>query len=335
MVITNTRATGWKGCAEQMPCSIIDSHCDTVRLFELKKKDYSFTKYNQTGHIDLPRLRAGGVKLQFFALYIEEEFKPAGSLKRSLALLDLLYRSLEPLRNDISFIYKYADLTELNNNNKIGALISIEGGEALEGNIGVLRMLFRLGVRGLGLTWNQANQLATGVGKGVGGKGLSTQGRRVIREMNHLGMIVDLAHINERGFSDALETSGRPVIVSHANSRALCDHPRNLSDDQLRALRDAGGVIGLSFCPDFVDPQQATVERLLDHFVHIAGVAGVDHLGFGSDFDGIEEVIPGLEDVTAMPVLVESLQKRGFNGEEIAKITTQNFLRVLEEILPA
>jgi membrane dipeptidase len=318
-----------------MPYLIVDGHCDTVRLFELSKRDYNFTKQNNRGHIDLPRLRVGSVKLQVFALYIEEEYKPVGSLKRALQLLELLYRNMELCRNDLKLIYSRRDLAELLQEEKTGALISIEGGEALEGDIGVLRMLFRLGVRGLGLTWNQENQLATGVGNGVGGKGLSALGRKVIRELNRLGMIVDLAHINEKGFYDALKVSSKPVIVSHANSRVLCDHPRNLSDDQLRALRDAGGVIGLSFCPDFVDKKRATVERLLDHFVHVAEVAGVDHLGFGSDFDGIETVIPGLEDVTAMPTLVRGLATRGFSHIEIEKITAKNFLRVLYNVLPA
>lgn len=318
-----------------MPYRIIDGHCDTVRLFELNGNDYNFKKRNKTGHLDLPRLRAGGVKLQVFALYIEEEWKPVGSLKRSLQLLDLLYKNLEHCSKDIAFIHNRSDLDEIENSNKVGALISIEGGEALEGETAVLRMLFRLGVRGLGLTWNQENQLATGVGNGVGGKGLTALGRKVIREMNRLGMLVDLAHINEKGFHDALETSSKPVIVSHANARKLCNHQRNLSDEQLKSLATTGGVIGLSFCPDFVDEKRATVERLLDHFVHVAAVAGVDHLGFGSDFDGIEGFIPGLEDASALPGLVEGLSRRGFDRQEIEKITAKNFLRVLAENLPA
>lgn len=314
--------------------TIVDGHCDTVRLFELNRKEYEFTKHNDRGHIDLPRLQACGIRLQIFALYIEEKYKPVGSLKRALQLLELFYRNMALCRNDLKLIYSRRDLAELLQEDKTGVLISIEGGEALEGDIGVLRMLFRLGVRGLGLTWNQENQLATGVGNGVGGKGLSALGRKVIKELNRLGMIVDLAHINEKGFYDALKVSSKPVIVSHANARAICDHPRNLSDDQLRALRDAGGVIGLSFCPDFVDKKRTTIERLLDHFVHVAEVAGVNHLGFGSDFDGIETVIPGLEDVTAMPTLVKGLAARGFSHCEIEKITAKNFLRVVNDILP-
>jgi membrane dipeptidase len=318
-----------------MSFSIVDAHCDTVRLFEEKKVTYDFKRWNKTGHLDLPRLKKAGFLLQVFALYIEEEYKPVGSLKRALQLLDLLDRNLGRCQSDLEIIYSKADLDELIKSGKTGVLISIEGGEALEGELAVLRMLFRLGVRGLGLTWNQENQLAVGVGNGVGGKGLTALGRRVIREMNRLGMIVDLAHINEKGFHDALAMSSKPVIVSHANARALNNHPRNLSDEQLKALGHAGGFIGLSFCPDFVDLKNATIDRLLDHFVHIAEVTGIDHLGFGSDFDGIEMLIPGLEDVTALPTLVKGLAARGFNRNEIEKITAKNFLRLLDQILPA
>jgi membrane dipeptidase len=318
-----------------LPYRIIDGHCDSVRLFEQKKSIYDFKRKNAIGHLDLPRLQEAGVMLQFFALYIEEAHKPVGSLKRALKLLDLLNRNLDRCRKEVKVICKCSDLDSLAAGDRLGALISIEGGEALEGEPAVLRILFHLGVRGLGLTWNQENQLATGVGNGVGGKGLTSLGRRVIREMNRLGMIVDLAHINEKGFYDAVALSSKPVIVSHANARALCDHPRNLSDEQLKTLAAAGGLIGLSYCPDFVDQEKATVEKLLDHFVHVAEVAGVDHLGFGSDFDGIEKVIPGLEEVTAVPVLVEKLRVRGFNNEEIKKITAKNFLRALNNILPA
>jgi membrane dipeptidase len=148
-------------------------------------------------------------------------------------------------------------------------------------------------------------------------------------------MVIDLAHINEAGFREALAESRAPVIVSHANARAICDHPRNLSDDQLRRLRDCGGVIGLTFYPEFVASQNATIDNLLDHFVHVAAVAGIDHLGFGSDFDGIEQVLEGLEDVTGMPRLVEELRRRGFSAADIEKITSRNFIRVLEKVLPA
>lgn len=311
----------------------IDAHCDTVGLFNAGG-GYDFAVRNTTGHLDLPRMQEGGIKIQFFALYIREEYASSGALRYCLMLLDSYYQTMDRCRDQVRTILSGAGLRQVMPGSKTGAILSVEGGEALEGELAVLPMLFRLGVRALGLTWNHRNQLATGVGADRPDEGLTSFGRQVIKEMNKLGMLVDLAHINEKGFYEAIGMSSAPLIVSHANSRALCDHPRNITDEQLRALRDAGGVVGLVFNPPFVDPREATMDRLIDHFVHIAEVAGVDHLGLGSDFDGIDTVIEGLEDVTGLPGLIEGLSARGFDSADIEKITCSNFLRVLETILP-
>jgi len=313
---------------------IIDAHCDTVGFFCQETSNYDFLARNRFHHLDLPRLKESGVIMQFFALYISDEYKPVGSLAYCLRLLDSYYRTMQYCSDELQTIYTVTDLNNNLKNSKIAALLSVEGGEALEGELAVLRMLFRLGIRAIGLTWNQKNQLATGIGEDKPGEGLTDFGMQVIREMNRLGMVVDLAHINRQGFFDTLNISSDPVIVSHANARAVCDHPRNLADDQLRALRDIDGVIGMSCCPDFVDPAYATIDKLLDHFVHVAEVAGVEHLGIGADFDGIQEVIAGLEDVTGLPRLAEGLSQRGFSREEIDKITHKNFIRVLKKVLP-
>ena len=312
---------------------IVDAHCDTAGFF-LENGGYDFYARNNKHHIDLPRLKESGIILQFFALYIKEEYKPVGSLAYCLRLLDSYYETMQRFPGELRTIYTKTDLKNALNSSKPAALLSVEGGEALEGELAVLRLLFRLGIRALGLTWNQKNQLATGIGEKDPHSGLTQFGRQVIREMNRLGMLVDLAHINRQGFFDALETSSAPVIVSHANTRALCDHPRNLSDEQLQALSRVDGVIGMSCCPDFIDTQNPSVDRLLDHFVHAAKVAGVDHLGIGADFDGIVQVIEGLEDVTGLPGLVEGLTGRGFSREEVDKITHKNILRVVNKVLP-
>ncbi|MDW7740611.1 MAG: dipeptidase [Bacillota bacterium] len=322
-----------------MNCSnkfnIIDAHCDTAGFFYQENSDYDFLGCNNQHHIDLPRLKESGIILQFFALYIKDEYKPVGSLAYCLRLLDSYYRTMQRCPDDLQTIYSATDLNNTPNSSKIAALLSVEGGEALEGELAVLRMLFRLGIRSLGLTWNQKNQLATGIGENNPRAGLTTFGNQVIREMNSLGMLIDLAHINLQGFFDVLKISTVPVVVSHANARSICDHPRNLTDEQLRALRDIDGVIGMSCCPDFVDSDHATSDKLLDHFVHVADVAGVDYLGFGADFDGIQEVITGLEDVTGLPRLAKGLSKRGFSRDEIDNITHKNFIRVLQKVLPA
>ena len=313
---------------------IIDAHCDTVGLFSLERESYDFASRNQVGHIDLPRLREAGVKVQVFALYVKEEHKPVGALRYCLYLLENYYNAVEHLAESVQTIHTKTDLAEIMENNKTGALLSIEGGEALEGEPAVLRILFRLGVRALGLTWNWKNDLAAGVKEKDPGEGLTGFGKKVLKEMNKLGMLVDLAHINEKSFYEAIKVSDAPVIVSHANAKELYNHPRNLTDEQLRELKAAGGVIGLSCCPYFIASDNPTIEKLLDQFVHVAEVVGTEHLGIGSDFDGISETIPGLADVSALPRLVEGFYRRGFSEEEVEQITGGNFLRVWEQVLP-
>lgn len=315
--------------------NIIDAHCDTVGLFSLERASYDFASRNKVGHIDLPRLQEAGVKVQVFALYVREEYQANGSLRYCLQLLENYFNTMENLDGSVQTIYTTGDLAEVMNGSKTGALLSIEGGEALEGEPAVLRILFRLGVRALGLTWNWKNELAAGVMEKDPGEGLTVLGKKVIKEMNSLGMLVDLAHVNEKSYYQAIETSASPVVVSHANARALYDHPRNLTDEQLQELKAAGGVIGLSCCPYFIDPDKPAIERLLDHFEHIAEIIGPEHLGIGSDYDGISETVPGLEDVSFLPRLVEGLYRRGFSEEEIEQITGGNFLRVWQQVLPA
>ncbi len=313
---------------------VIDGHCDTVGLLNAQKKERAFKKHNIKGHLDLPRMRQGGIKLQFFALYIKEELASAGSLRYCLSLLDSYYKMMEPCRDQVQTIYNLSDLQEVISGPKTGALISVEGGEALQGELFVLRALFRLGVRSLGLTWNHRNRLAVGVGENSPGEGLTSFGKKVVKEMNSLGMLIDLAHVNEKGFFEAAVASSAPVIVSHANARALCEHPRNLTDEQLKKLKDVNGVIGLTYYPEFIAAHDAGLDDLLNHFVYVEELIGTDNLGLGSDFDGIDKVIEGLEDAACVPRLIEGLLVCGFSPAEIEKITHKNFLRVLENTLP-
>jgi len=195
-------------------------------------------------------------------------------------------------------------------------------------------MLFRLGIRGLGLTWNQRNDIADGVGERQAGGGLTRFGKKVIGEMNRLGMIVDLAHIAEKGFFDVLMASSHPVIVSHANARAICNHHRNLSDQQLRAIKENGGVVGLTLYPAFIHDKTPNLEILLNHFEHIAELIGTDYMGIGTDFDGMEGKMPeGLNDVSSLHLLVEGLRSRGFKENDLNKILFENYLRVIQKIM--
>ncbi len=312
---------------------IIDAHCDTVHYFTQEKGSYIFSERNVLAQVDLPRMETGNIKVQFFALYIEPEYKPCHALKRCLQLLDLFYRTVESCIERIEVVYSFNDLIRVNREGKIAAVITVEGGEALEGDLGFLRIFYRLGIRGLGLTWNQRNQIADGVWEREAGGGLTRFGKKVIKEMNDVGMIIDLAHIAERGFNDVLALTTQPVVVSHANARAICDHPRNLTDRQLKLLQENGGVVGLSFYPAFICPENPNLEKLLDHFEHIAEIAGIDHLGIGSDFDGMEgNFLKDLNDVSSLHFLIEGLLSRGFKKEDVSKVLWGNFLRVINRV---
>ncbi|MFZ5592606.1 MAG: dipeptidase, partial [Bacillota bacterium] len=287
---------------------------------------------SRQGHVDLPRLKAANVKIQYFAAFVEPQYY-ARPLLRLLEIIDLFQHEVQDNAGSLWPVYGREDLERVLAGSAVGALLTVEGGECLEGSLAVLRQLYRLGVRSITLTWNHRNQLADGVSEARTGGGLSHFGVQVVREMNRLGMLVDLAHISEAGFWQALQESSQPVLVSHANSRAICDHPRNLSDAQIRALAAAGGVIGLCFYPPFVHGERPDLDKLLDHAVHIASIAGVDCLGIGSDFDGIKTVLPGLEDVACLPVLTEGLLERGFSESEVEKILGLNHLRLLRQVL--
>ncbi|MCL1916844.1 MAG: dipeptidase [Peptococcaceae bacterium] len=314
---------------------IIDGHCDSIGDYMQGQRSLlDDTGKRRRGHWDLKRARAGGLGLQFFAAYIEEDYKP--DLAR--------YRGLEILAAAHAFMRKHADLVSLVrcrqdlrvlDGSRIGLLLGVEGGEILGEDLFMLDICFLLGVRSLGLTWNQRNALASGVGEGEGGGGVSRFGARVVEKMNALGILVDVSHINEQGFWHVLEISSRPVAATHSCARALCNHPRNLTDRQLRALAAAGGVVGVNFCPEFlVENGEAGLADVVHHIAHIAQVAGVECVGLGSDFDGVEALPRGLEEVSCLPALLEALGREGFSSQEIQAVARGNFWRVLEQTLP-
>jgi membrane dipeptidase len=226
-------------------------------------------------------------------------------------------------------------------------ILHLEGCKPLEGDLSALHTLYRLGVRSAQLTWNVRNEVADGVMERRTGGGLSRFGVEVVQEMNRLGMVVDLAHIAEAGFWQTLEVAQAPVVVTHANARAILDHPRNLSDDQLRAIGESGGVVGAHCLPAYVDPENRTLDRLIDHVLHMAEVIGIERVGLGPDFpknDGPRpareqrfarkhEQLIGLEDVDQLPVLTAALLRRGLTEDEVAGVLGGNFIRVLREVI--
>ncbi|REJ34038.1 MAG: peptidase [Bacillota bacterium] len=309
---------------------VVDAHCDTV--LDLAAGRRRLGVRSAQGHVDLPRLREGGVDVQFFAHFVEPRCRREQALKRFLELYDAFMAEAEANARDLAVVSTWTQLEEALAQGRIAAVIAIEGGDLLCGSLEVLRCLRRLGVGVLGLTWNERNDLADGVGEAARAGGLTRFGRQVVAEMNRLGMVIDVSHLAEPGFWDVLDLTSQPVIASHSNARAVCDHVRNLTDDQIRALAANGGVMGLNFCPPFVDPHRADVDRLVDHALHVLELVGPDHLGLGSDFDGILETPAGLEDAGRFPRLTEALLKRGVDENTVAKILGGNFLRVLRQV---
>ncbi len=308
---------------------VVDAHCDVLTALEQEKRRLS--ERSRVGHVDLPRLKQGGVNVQFFAAYISPADRPQ-AVARALVLIDRFYAAIAENAREMMPVKSFADLQEALAGGKLAALLTIEGGEALNGRIEVLRMFYRLGVRCLTLTWNHRNEIGDGVFEERTKGGLTRFGVAVVEEMNRLNMLVDVSHLAEPGFWDVLAVSKKPVIASHSNCRKLCAHPRNLTDEQIKALAAAGGIVGLCFYPALVHPEKPVLNRLLDHVDHIAGLAGVDYIGLGSDFDGFQGALPGLEDVSRLPVLTEGLLRRGYREEEIRKILGGNFLRLLKEL---
>jgi membrane dipeptidase len=212
-------------------------------------------------------------------------------------------------------------------------MLSIEGGESIEGNLAALRMMYRLGVRMFGLTHNNRNQIGDGIGEARSKGGLTEFGVQLVEELNRLGVVVDVSHLSDYGFWDVMEVSQAPLIASHSNSRTVCDNLRNLTDDQIKALSESGGVIGINFWPPSLNEHEPNLENALDHIDHIADTAGVDYIGIGSDFDGYDTPLQGLEDASKISNITRGLVKRGYSDAEIMKILGGNFLRVFHDVI--
>ena len=308
---------------------IVDAHADT--LARLSEEGRSLGERSTRGHSDLPRLLEAGVSLQVLAICTEDMNAESG-LRDTLTMIDRLYGDLHG-REDAFVVCTRADLDRLGPN-RVGFILGLEGAGPLGGRLGLLRVLHRLGLRLLGLTWNGRNEFADGV-KVEGGAGLTGSGRALLALAEELGIVVDLAHLNEQGFWDAVAAAKRPVVVSHANARAICDHPRNLTDAQLRALAAHGGVVGLNLYPPFLTTAgRAGLDDILRQLGHLLEVAGPEAVGLGFDFDGIEVTPVDLPEITALPRLITALDRLGLDPAARAGLLGGNWLRVFRQILP-
>lgn len=311
---------------------IVDGHCDS--LINFVNNDKTLEAPSEGGQWDIQSARQTGVALQFLAAFIETQYKPDRSLQRGLQLIEGAHRFIANHPDQVFLVQAKLDLKQIPDLTRLGILLSVEGGEILGEDLFMLDVIFKLGVRALGLTWNQRNALAAGVGEPDNHLKLSNFGQEVVQRMNKLGMLVDVSHLNEAGFWHVLEVSKDPIAATHSCAKALCAHPRNLTDQQLRALGRHKGVVGVNFYPQFLK-ETGTVTRadVVRHICHIAEVAGVETVGLGSDFDGIEETPEGLEQVADYHYLLEDLMKIGFSTQEVEQIMGRNFIRLLSDVL--
>lgn len=250
-----------------------------------------------------------------------------------MQMLDIFYTECHKNQDVIAPATSYGDVARAVGDGKVAALLSIEGADVIEGDLGVLRMFHRMGVRMVGLVHSLRNILADGVSDSRTGGGLSELGVKVVEELDRLGILIDVSHLSDAGFWDLMEIAKGPVVASHSNSRTVCNHPRNMTDEMIEALADRGGVMGVNFALSFVHPTHATVERVVDHIDHIVELVGPSHVGLGSDFDGIRATPEGLEDVSKMPNITRELVRREYPEDDIRKILGENHLRVLREVV--
>lgn len=305
---------------------IVDLHCDTISC--LSENNESLLK--NTIQFDLERACESSLMLQFFAMFTMPA-EPNIALRQILKQLEKYHTEIQINSSRVFPVCQYGDLLKSDNAGKLGALLHLEGGECLGNDLEILHMLYRMGLRSMGFTWNNRNQLADGIGEGNAGGGLSMKGREVAAEMDGLGIILDLSHMSINSFYDALNYYQKPVMATHSNAFKLCRHRRNLNDDQLKALRDHGGVVGITQVEDFVSETDASIEKMIDHIVYIAELIGAEHVALGSDFDGADDMV--IKEVSGYNAMPELLSKRGFSAKETEMILSSNALGVLEQVL--
>ncbi len=313
---------------------VFDAHCDTIGYALPGHFHRDLREWGSSGHLDLPRLAAGGINCQVFACFPGEARVGAAPTSAALQRLEALYELLAQAPERVMLVHTAADLDRLGPGRPVGALLGLEGAEALDGTLALLHTFFRLGVRVLGLAWNPRNAACDGV-DGSSDLGLTPYGRDLVQACNRLGVIVDVSHLNAAGVADVLAISSQPIMASHSNARALCDHRRNLTDAQIAAIAAHGGVIGATFVPMFLTdrPDEASIGHLLAHIAHMVDVAGIDHVGLGSDFDGW--TLPDdLDSGEKYPRITDGLLAWGYSEDAIRKILGENFRRVFKQVLP-
>lgn len=295
-----------------------DAHCDVLyQLWKRRNPTLFFKQGDEDKHGDeeglhtsYAKLKAAGVSVQTMAIFVPPEVPFRQKTDAAMEMLDLFHSDIAGKDERIHLLSDRQSLVQIlqGHADHLYVLLSLEGADAVQ-DMTQLRTFYRLGIRSIGLTWNMRNLVADGVGERNPG-GLSAFGLEMIKEMNRLCIAIDLSHLAERGFWDCILYSKQPLIVSHSNARALCDHPRNLDDKQIKAIFDGNGFIGVTFVPYFLSAKKkVTIDDVLNHVEHMLSLGGENHVGFGSDFDGISAVVEGLEHAGRWPALINACQK--------------------------
>jgi len=364
---------------------VIDTHADTPQRFLDDGFDIGSTDPNDHGHLSLDKARRGNLGAEFFSIWVDPETNQGHFARHTFDLIDSVYEQAARHPDRMMMAFSPADIERAHREHKLAALMGIEGGHSIENDMHLLRDYYRLGVRYMTLSWSNTNEWADSSGdiddpKIEHHNGLTDFGKQVVTEMNRLGMMVDISHVADKTFWDAIAMTKAPVIASHSSARALVNAPRNMTDDMLKAVAKNGGVVQVNFFSGFVDEnfrkaladqkkdQDAATQKyleqmkaegkpinyieldrmerewlakiprpplksLIDHIDHIAKVAGVDHVGLGSDFDGVSGATPsGIDSAADLPKITQALLDRGYSAEDIKKILGGNLMRVFREV---
>ncbi|WP_249870358.1 dipeptidase [Oceanobacillus saliphilus] len=311
---------------------VIDTHCDALLKLQLAKRGQFYNKgplnFRNAKELNtnLECLKQGKVKVQFFAVFIHPDVPSDEKWQHALEQIDLFHTEIIEKNKEMKHIRAWSDLDSLEEG-EIGGVLTLEGADAFGNDLMKLRQLYRLGVLSIGLTWNNANLCADGAEEPRGG-GLTLLGKEVVKLNNEHGIFTDVAHSTEKGFWDMMELAEYP-IASHSNARALCDHPRNLYDDQLKRMFNKKAMIHVVYFPPFInyDREEATISDLIKHIDHICSLGGVKHIGLGSDFDGISSFVDNLDNASKHQNLINELLKF-YSEDEVKGFAYQNFMEL-------
>jgi membrane dipeptidase len=314
---------------------VVDTHCDSLMSFVPQQQRGQTQKRlgerNEKGQVDIPRMVEGGLDCQVFAMYTGIQEGQPDALLKCLRMVDAFYGEAKVNGDRFRTVMDADEIVVAKAAGKVSGMLSIEGAEPLMGDLGVLRVMHRLGVRMLSLTWNWRTPFADGLSaKRTGGK-LTDLGAKALEELDRLGIVLDLSHITDECFWDIADLKKGPFVASHSNCRGLCDNARNLTDDMIRSLADHRGVMGMNFVPGFIAKEGASLEKMIDHVDHIYRVVGPDYVGLGADFDG-GGGCPGLEDSGKLLNFTRELVRREYCEEDVKKILGGNQLRVFREV---